>query len=88
MNTTLTRPSLHTKTTPDDYNLFMAKWYRNRDGFLKPQIKDASAIALQLWDCFSKDQHTILISNGIDNRSREPEMLAKMIVVTVTWSHG
>ena len=51
----LTRPTLETMTTPADYNMFLAKWERYRDGCLKRHIHDASGIALQLWDCCPKE---------------------------------
>ena len=57
----------HIKTTPEDYNLF-----------LKPHNNNASAIALQLWDCCPKDFQTILRSNGMGNDSTKQKMLTKM----------
>ena len=41
-------------------------------------------IALQLWHYCPKDLQTFHQSNGIGNRSKEQEMLAKIKVVTVT----
>ena len=80
----LIRPTIETKTTPDDYELFLANWERYRDSCLKPHNHHASEIALQLWDCCLKNLQTILRSNGMVNHSLEEEMLAKMKAVTFT----
>ena len=45
---------------------------------------NASGIALQLCDCYPKDLQIIIRSYGMGSHSTKPEMLAKMIVVTVT----
>ena len=44
----LTRPILETETTLDDYDLFLAKWDRYRDGCFRPNHHDALEIALQI----------------------------------------
>ena len=56
----LTRPTLEAKTTPDDYDLFLAKWERYREGCLRLNHHNTSGIALQLWDCCPMDLKAIL----------------------------
>ena len=64
--------------------MVLAKWERYRDGCLTPNNYNASAIALQLWDCCPNDLQTILRSNGLGNQSTKPKMLDKIKAVTVT----
>ena len=42
-----------------------------------------SGIALQLWDCCFRDLQTILRDKSIGTESTEPDILAKMMEVTV-----
>ena len=44
----IARPALDTDTTTNNYNLFLAKWERYRDGCLKPHDHNESRISLQL----------------------------------------
>ena len=46
--TTVNKTVLGTKTTQEDYDLFLAKWERYRDGCLKRHNHDALGIALKL----------------------------------------
>ena len=79
----LTRPTLDTETTPNDYDFFVAKWERYRDGCLKPLNPSASTIAMHLLNCCPQDLQAILRSHGINNESTEKQMLAKIKAITV-----
>ena len=79
----LTRRTLITETTPNNNELFLAKWERFWDRCLKQQNQSAAAITLQLWDRGSKDLQTVLRINGKDNTSREAELPTKMKAVTL-----
>ena len=79
----LTILTLYTETTPNNYEIFQAKWYRYRNNSQKPHNHNAAGIVLKLWDCCPKNIQSILRSNGIDNTSMETELLTKMKAVTV-----
>ena len=78
----LTRPTLETKSTPDGYVVFWPS-QRYRNGCVNPHYHNTLGIALQLWNCCTKDLQTILRSNVIVNKCMEPKMLTKMKAVAV-----